>query len=126
MLGNIEYYEIQNMLHYMLKSEDLLRGLFPKVSLETIYINLYNISKLRDVEKVLDGLEKPKGSTLHGPSQGGGVTYKTAQPAAYSERESHSVTPADVVKEEATKGETVETGSSGAVSNKRARCSRFC
>ena len=64
MLSNIEYYEIQNMLHYMLKSEDLLRGLFPKVSLETIYINLYNISKLRDVEKVLDGLEKNKGSNV--------------------------------------------------------------
>jgi DNA polymerase III subunit gamma/tau len=108
MLSKIEYYEIQNMLHYMLKSEDLLRGLFPKVSLETIYINLYNISKLRDVEKILDGLEKPKGSTVPGPSQGGGVNYKVAQPAAHIERESHTVTPADAVKEEATKRETVK------------------
>ena len=53
------------MLNYMLKSEDLLRGLFPKVSLETIYINLYNLSKLRDVEKVLDELEKNSRATRH-------------------------------------------------------------
>ncbi len=46
------------MLHYMLKAEDLLKGLFPKVSLEILYINLYNLSKLRDVEKVLDNLER--------------------------------------------------------------------
>ena len=56
MLKETEYYEIQNMLNYLLKSEDLLKGFFPKVSLETIYINLYNLSKLRDVEKVLDNL----------------------------------------------------------------------
>ena len=93
----------------MLKSEDLLRGLFPKVSLETIYINLYNISKLRDVEKILDGLEKPKGSTSHGTSQGGGVNYKPAQSAAYIERQNHSVTPVDVVKEEQrAKGEAAK------------------
>ena len=105
MLSNIEYYEIQNMLHYMLKSEDLLRGLFPKVSLETIYINLYNISKLRDVEKVLDGLEKNSGPNVHEPSQGGGVYHKAAHPATFTERERP---PADVVKEEAAKGETVK------------------
>jgi hypothetical protein len=40
----------------MLKSEDLLKGLFPGVSLEMLYMNLYNISKLRDVEKVIDSL----------------------------------------------------------------------
>ena len=58
LLQGIEYYEIQNMLHYMLKAEDLLKGFFPKVSLEILYINLYNLSKLRDVEKVLDNLER--------------------------------------------------------------------
>ena len=57
LIGDRAYYEIQNMLHYLLQSENLLRGPFPKVSLEAIYINLYNISKLRDVEKILDGLE---------------------------------------------------------------------
>lgn len=58
LLQGAEYYEIQNMLHYMLKAEDLLKGFFPRVSLEIIYINLYNLSKLRDVEKVLDKLER--------------------------------------------------------------------
>ena len=57
LLKNIEYFEVQNMLHYLLKSEDLLRGPFPRISLETIYINLYNISKLRDVEKLIDELD---------------------------------------------------------------------
>jgi len=58
LLKGVEYYEIQNMLNYILKAEDLLRGLFPKVSLEILYINLYNLLKLRDVEKVIDGLSK--------------------------------------------------------------------
>jgi DNA polymerase-3 subunit gamma/tau len=58
LLKGIEYYEIQNMLNYMLKSEDLLKGLFPRISLEIFYINLYNISKLRDVEKIIDSLDR--------------------------------------------------------------------
>jgi DNA polymerase-3 subunit gamma/tau len=58
LLRGVEYYEIQNMLHYMLKAEDLLKGSFPKVSLEILYINLYNLSRLRDVEKALDKLER--------------------------------------------------------------------
>jgi DNA polymerase III subunit gamma/tau len=56
MLKDIEYYEIQNMLTYLLKSEDLIKGFFPRISLEVLYINLYNLSKLRDVEKILDNL----------------------------------------------------------------------
>lgn len=102
MLSSIEYYEIQNMLHYMLKSEDLLRGIFPKVSLETIYINLYNISKLRDVEKVLDGLEKNSGSNMPATSQSSGVNYKAAHPPAFTERERPS---ADAVREVAVRHE---------------------
>jgi DNA polymerase-3 subunit gamma/tau len=105
LLNNIEYYEIQNMLHYMLKSEDLLRGLFPKVSLETIYINLYNISKLRDVEKVLDGLDKNGGPNMHETSQGGGVPRRAAYPPAFTDRERPR---ANAVKEEAEKGDTVK------------------
>ncbi len=58
LLKDLEYYEIQNMLHYMLKAEDLLRGFFPKVSLEILYINLYNLTKLRDVERIIDNLGK--------------------------------------------------------------------
>jgi DNA polymerase-3 subunit gamma/tau len=57
LIKGIEYYEIQNMLNYMLQAEDLVRGVFPKVSFEVLFINLYNISQLRDVEKVLNGLE---------------------------------------------------------------------
>ncbi len=56
MLKDIEYYEIQNMLTYLLKSEDLIKGFFPRISLEVLYINLYNLAKLRDVEKILDNL----------------------------------------------------------------------
>jgi len=58
MMKEIEYYEIQNMLNYMLRAEDLLKGLFPKVALEILYINLYNLSKLRDIEKLIDTAER--------------------------------------------------------------------
>ena len=58
LLEDIEYYEVQNMLYYMLRSEDLMRGLFPRIALETLYINLYNLSQLRDVEKVLGELDR--------------------------------------------------------------------
>lgn len=105
MLSNIEYYEIQNMLDYMLKSEDLLRGPFPKVSLETIYINLYNISKLRDVEKILDGLEKNGGKNINETTRSGGVYQKTAPVATVAERERP---PADMIKEESAKREAMK------------------
>jgi len=59
-IEQIEYYEIQNMLNYLLTAEDLLKGLFPKIALEILYINLYNISKLRDIEKIIDTTEKPE------------------------------------------------------------------
>ena len=58
LLKDVEYYEVQNMLHYMLRSEDLLRGFFPRVALETLYISLYNLSQLRDVEKIVSDLER--------------------------------------------------------------------
>jgi DNA polymerase III subunit gamma/tau len=58
LLKDIEYYEVQNMLHYMVKSEDLLKGAFPKVALEMVYVNLYNLSRLREVEKVLGDLDR--------------------------------------------------------------------
>ncbi len=54
LLKQVEYYEIQNMVHHMLKAEDLIRGIFPKISLEVLFINLYNLSQLRDVEKMLE------------------------------------------------------------------------
>lgn len=105
MLGNIEYYEIQNMLDYLLKSEDLLRGPFPKVSLETIYINLYNISKLRDVEKILDGLEKNSGQTAHVASESSANLYKTVSDAPSVVREKHQ---AGATRTETAQGETAK------------------
>lgn len=57
-LTSLEYYEIQNMIYYMLRSEDLMRGLFPRIALETLYINLYNLSRLKDVEKMIDDLDR--------------------------------------------------------------------
>jgi DNA polymerase-3 subunit gamma/tau len=58
MIKGLEYYEIQNMLNYLLKAEELLKGLFPKVALEILYINLYNLSKLRDIERLIDTTER--------------------------------------------------------------------
>jgi hypothetical protein len=46
------------MLNCLLQAEDMLKGLFPKVALEILYVNLYNLSKLRDVEKLIDTWEK--------------------------------------------------------------------
>jgi DNA polymerase-3 subunit gamma/tau len=58
MMKGLEYYEIQNMLNYLLKAEELLKGLFPRVALEILYINLYNLSKLRDIERLIDTTER--------------------------------------------------------------------
>jgi DNA polymerase-3 subunit gamma/tau len=55
LLRTVEYYEIQNMVHHMLRAEDLVRGVFPRASLEVLYVNLYNLSQLRDVEAMIDG-----------------------------------------------------------------------
>jgi DNA polymerase-3 subunit gamma/tau len=54
LLKRVEYYEIQNMVHHILQAEDLIRGVFPKISLEILFINLYNLGQLRDVEKMLE------------------------------------------------------------------------
>jgi DNA polymerase-3 subunit gamma/tau len=58
LIQGIEYYEIQNMLYYMLRSEDLMRGMFPRIALETLYINLYNLSQLKDVDGVIAELDR--------------------------------------------------------------------
>jgi len=69
LLKGIEYYEIQNMLNYMLRSEDMFKGIFQRISLEILYINLYNISKLRDVEKMIDSLSKHEHAEQHNAGQ---------------------------------------------------------
>jgi DNA polymerase III subunit gamma/tau len=66
----LEYYEIQNMLNYVLQAEDLIRGSFPKISLEILFINLYNLSHLRDVEKVLSSITPYPSLLPHEPVGG--------------------------------------------------------
>jgi len=63
-----EYYEIQNMLFYLIRGEELMRASFPKLSLEVLLINLFNLSKIKDVERLMEELEeKGKGTKdLHG------------------------------------------------------------
>ena len=61
LLKTVEYYEIQNMVHHMLKAEDLIRGVFPRASLEVLYVNLYNLSQLRDVEAMIDSGARKEG-----------------------------------------------------------------
>jgi DNA polymerase III subunit gamma/tau len=78
--GPVEYYELQNMLNYVLQAEDLVRGAFPRISLEILFVNLYNLSRLREVEHVLSSIpyaaprvegEREKAPTLDsGPISG--------------------------------------------------------
>ena len=81
LIEDIEYYEIQNMLYYMLRSEDLMRGLFPRIALETLYINLYNLSQLRDVEKVIGELGQGAGNREQGTKGTGQGTGDKGQGA---------------------------------------------
>jgi DNA polymerase III subunit gamma/tau len=60
LMKGLEYYEVQNMLNYALKSEDLIRGVFPRISLEVLLINLYNLSRLHDVETLIDSARSTK------------------------------------------------------------------
>ena len=53
---SLEYYEIQNMLNYVLQAENLVRGAFPKISLEILFVNLYNLCRLREIEHTLDSM----------------------------------------------------------------------
>ncbi|OPY02519.1 MAG: DNA polymerase III subunit tau [Syntrophorhabdus sp. PtaB.Bin184] len=81
LIADMEYYEIQNMLYYMLRSEDLMRGLFPRIALETLYINLYNLSQLRDVERVIGELRQGteyKGQEAGNREQGAGSRERDA------------------------------------------------
>jgi DNA polymerase-3 subunit gamma/tau len=64
LLRTTEYYEIQNMVNHMLRTEDLIRGIFPKISLEILFINLYNLSQLRDIDKMLDEITAPQNSPV--------------------------------------------------------------
>jgi DNA polymerase III subunit gamma/tau len=71
LLNPVEYYDIQNMVHYLLQSEDLIRGMFPKISLEILYINLYNLSQMRDVEAMLEKRPPEKQPRIVSPAETG-------------------------------------------------------
>ncbi len=89
LLKQVEYYEIQNMVHHMLQAENLVRGIFPKVALEILFINLYNLSQLRDVEKLLEapcGKEDYVEKTAHGREQPERVASLIGVPPPVSSR----------------------------------------
>lgn len=60
LLTGVEYYEVQNMLNHALRSEDLIRGVFPRVSLEVLLINLHNLSRLHDVETMIEAVRSER------------------------------------------------------------------
>ncbi len=112
---SLEYYEIQNMLHYMLKAEDMLKGIFPKISLEILYINLFNLSKLRNVEKIIDNLgrhdhgEPPEALPPSRPSPGP-ADHVSAHRDDPSTRDDVSYAPS---QGRGTKGGSFERNASG-------------
>jgi DNA polymerase-3 subunit gamma/tau len=69
LLSSVEYYDLQNMLHHLLRSEDLVRGMFPKVSLEVLFINLYNLSQLRAVEAMIEERPAERENRIVSPSE---------------------------------------------------------
>ncbi len=117
LMQDMEYYEVQNMLHYMLKSEDLLRGLFPRVSLETIFINLYNISRLRDVEQMIDSLEASAPPTGAGGRAGTPVIERAAsepfRPAASEPKQEFRTTPVESVEKKSVAPSSTSAGPVG-------------
>ncbi len=86
LMADLEYYEIQNMLNYLLEADYLVRGPFPKVALEVCYVNLYNLGKIKEVERVLEGIAGREGGV--GPFQA-----QTAPRAAPAPRESKQPAP---------------------------------
>ena len=51
LLKAVEYHEIQDMVRHVLQAEDLVRGAFPKISLEILFINLYSLGQRKYAEK---------------------------------------------------------------------------
>ncbi len=91
LIEGVEYYELQNMVHHMLQAEDLVRGAFPKISLEVLFINLYNLAQLRDVEKMIERLpERERKGAQQSPStarQDQGTPEATNASAVSEQRE---------------------------------------
>jgi DNA polymerase III subunit gamma/tau len=84
LLKPVEYFEIQNMVHHLLQAEDLVRGMFPKISLEILFINLYNLSRMRDVEAMLES--HPSGDERRGAAPSMEVHEKKAETRAKNDK----------------------------------------
>jgi len=97
LLKDIEYYELQNMVHHMLQAEDLVRGAFPKISLEVLFINLYNLTQLKEVEEMLERL--PQGAARQKPEGKGLVTREPAPPKTAREARAGERMPAGSTRE---------------------------
>ncbi|HAR95868.1 MAG TPA: hypothetical protein DCR97_07900 [Deltaproteobacteria bacterium] len=69
LMKGLEYYEVQNMLNHALRSEDLIRGVFPRISLEVLLINLYNLSRLHDVEAMIGSSHSARTSAVTGSAE---------------------------------------------------------
>jgi DNA polymerase-3 subunit gamma/tau len=72
-LKDLDYYEVQNMLNYLLAKEEFFKGTFPRIALEVLYINLYNLTKLKSISKIVShGLmeEKKENRTIKEGSYG--------------------------------------------------------
>ncbi|MCX8111208.1 MAG: DNA polymerase III subunit gamma/tau [Syntrophorhabdaceae bacterium] len=54
MIEDIDYNRIQDMLNHMLQFEDMLKGPFSRVSLEVLYIRLFNIFNPLETKKTVD------------------------------------------------------------------------
>ena len=92
LLKKVEYYELQNMVHHLLQAEDLVRGAFPKISLEVLFINLYNLTQLKDVEEMLERL--PQGAARQEPASKGLSPREPAPSRSAREARSEERTPA--------------------------------
>src|SRR5208337_4817922 len=97
LLKDIEYYELQNMVHHMLQAEDLVRGAFPKISLEVLFINLYNLTQLKEVEEMLE--RPPQGAARQKPEAKGLVTREPAPPKTAREARAGERMPAGSTRE---------------------------
>jgi DNA polymerase III subunit gamma/tau len=92
LLKPVEYYDIQNMVHHLLRAEDLVRGMFPKVSLEVLFITLYDLSRMRDVEAMLERRPFDGQPSLAAPQ----VPEKSSLPERDVTRRNSETTTADV------------------------------
>jgi hypothetical protein len=106
LLKGIEYYELQNMVHHMLQAEDLVRGAFPKISLEVLFINLYNLTQLKEVEEMLEHL--PRGAARQGPEAKAAPARQPAPPKTARETRAEERMPAASGREIAPPDDTYD------------------